>query len=99
MHPYTRAPLSAVPIPDPAAEARRGKERIVLEGEPPDAVHPPAGCRFSGRCPMSAEVQRSYGIDCAVTAPILAEAKAATSSPVICTYPVGHSEAAWPGSR
>ena len=73
LHPYTRALLSAVPIPDPLVEARRESERVVLEGEPPNAFDPPAGCRFSGRCPMAAEVCRRYEIECAVTAPILAE--------------------------
>ncbi len=74
LHPYTRALLSAVPIPDPVEEERREGERMVLEGEPPNAVNPPVGCRFSGRCPMAAEVRRRYGIECAVTAPKLAQA-------------------------
>jgi len=49
MHPYTRALISAVPVPDPRARA----SRATIKGEPPDPFNPPSGCAFHARCPYA----------------------------------------------
>jgi oligopeptide transport system ATP-binding protein len=61
-HPYTEALLSAVPIPDPAVKRRR----IVLQGDVPNPINPPAGCHFHPRCPHAME-------RCRTEAPLLRE--------------------------
>ncbi len=61
-HPYTEALLSAVPVPDPA----RARKRIILAGDVPSPVNPPAGCRFHTRCPY-AEAR------CKVEVPVMRE--------------------------
>jgi oligopeptide/dipeptide ABC transporter ATP-binding protein len=66
LHPYTRALLSAVPIPDPGLEARRS--RMVLRGEVPSPLKPPSGCVFHPRCPLAVE-------RCSVDIPPLREIK------------------------
>ncbi|PKM94070.1 MAG: oligopeptide ABC transporter ATP-binding protein OppF [Firmicutes bacterium HGW-Firmicutes-1] len=64
IHPYTRALLSAIPIPNP--ETQRGRQRIILEGDVPSPIDPPNGCRFVERC--------SYAIDkCRQETPVFEE--------------------------
>lgn len=64
LHPYTKALLSAVPIPDPEYELRR--KRIILSGDLPSPAQPPPGCRFHTRCPLTEE-------QCMITEPLLRE--------------------------
>ena len=61
LHPYTKALLSAYPIPDPH---RRDRKRLIIEGDVPNPAHPPQGCRFHTRCPYAKGV-------CAQTEPAL----------------------------
>ena len=67
-HPYTRALLSAIPVPDPKPRA----ERIILTGDVPSPMNPPSGCQFHPRCPLA-------DANCAKQTPVL-EAKSQTDS-------------------
>ncbi|MFE1904857.1 ABC transporter ATP-binding protein [Streptomyces gardneri] len=77
-HPYTRALLSAVPLPDPAAE--RARERITLLGDPPSPAAPPPGCTFHPRCPKAQEI-------CRTEAPLLRIASPGEARQVACHFP------------
>jgi peptide/nickel transport system ATP-binding protein len=69
VHPYTRALLSAVPIPDPARE--RDRERILLTGDPPSPTEKQHGCRFRSRCPVFAGLDAEDQQRCIEVVPAL----------------------------
>jgi peptide/nickel transport system ATP-binding protein len=82
-HPYTRALLSAVPVPDPAAE--RHRERILLPGDPPAADVRPTGCRFRSRCPLYTTLEAAARALCAtVEPPLTGEAHRAAAAQALC---------------
>jgi oligopeptide/dipeptide ABC transporter ATP-binding protein len=64
LHPYTRALMSAIPIPDPTIK----RDRIILKGDVPSPLNPPKGCRFHPRCPVAID-------RCSVEEPVFKEAK------------------------
>jgi len=86
LHPYTEALLSAVPIPDPAAE--RSRRRIILEGDVPSPANPPKGCVFHPRC------ARMQPDPCTLAMPPLEsidEAGTAVSHQVACYFPTRYA--------
>jgi peptide/nickel transport system ATP-binding protein len=82
LHPYTASLLSAVPEPNPQVE--RLRERVVLQGEVPTPLNPPAACRFHTRCPIGPRANADRGI-CATQKPALHEIS--TGRLVACHFP------------
>lgn len=82
-HPYTRALLSAIPVPDPDFDSER--EQIILSGDPPSPVEPPSGCHFHPRCPR-AEAR------CATEEPtLIPRLTDAPDHRAACHFPAGES--------
>ena len=68
-HPYTRALLSAIPVPDPVLE--RTRERIILQGDLPSPLEAPTGCNFATRCPVFAALPPAKQEKCLTLEPRL----------------------------
>jgi len=84
-HPYTRALLSAVPLPDPAAE--RARSRILLAGDPPSPTERPDGCRFRARCPVYAALAPGDRTRCETVAPAAEPAAPGVDHVAACHFP------------
>jgi peptide/nickel transport system ATP-binding protein len=95
-HPYTRALLSAIPVPDPQLE--RTRERIILRGDLPSPLDAPKGCNFATRCPVFAALPPAKQEKCLTIEPRLepAAVPAAAVPPdqhFACFYPDGELDA------
>ncbi|WP_246955538.1 ABC transporter ATP-binding protein [Brachybacterium sp. Marseille-Q7125] len=90
-HPYTKALISAIPVPDPVVEERR--QRIILSGDLPSPLQTPSGCSFSSRCPLYAQLPEEARARCREAEPPLVEVADDHSS--ACLFPseslVAHS--------
>ena len=70
-HPYTKALISAIPIPDPRRERERA--RIIVQGDVPSPANPPSGCRFRTRCPLRMTLSEADAARCADEEPALVD--------------------------
>ena len=96
-HPYTRALLSAIPVPDPQVE--RTRERIILQGDLPSPLDAPKGCNFATRCPVFAALPAAKREKCLTLEPPLEPvaapqaAQAAPDQQFACFFPDGELDA------
>ncbi|MFJ1756117.1 dipeptide ABC transporter ATP-binding protein [Kitasatospora sp. NPDC088134] len=86
-HPYTRALLAAVPLPDPAAE--RARPRLLLAGDPPSPTVRHTGCPFRARCPVHAALAPERRERCATETPLPEAAAPGVDHTAACHYPEG----------
>ncbi|GAA2694412.1 ABC transporter ATP-binding protein [Nonomuraea recticatena] len=84
-HPYTRALMSAIPLPDP--ELERSRRRIILEGDLPSPAQPPSGCRFHTRCPKRALLPEPERARCVAEEPPVVRLAHADDHGAACHYP------------
>ncbi|MFP3580173.1 ABC transporter ATP-binding protein [Arthrobacter sp. SIMBA_036] len=89
-HPYTRALLSAIPVPDPNVE--RTRERIILQGDLPSPLDAPRGCNFATRCPVFAALPAAKQEKCLTLEPPLASEEA-HGQEFACFFPDGEIDA------
>ncbi|GGT06613.1 oligopeptide ABC transporter ATP-binding protein OppF [Planobispora rosea] len=94
-HPYTRALLSAIPLPDP--ELERSRTRILLEGDLPSPADPPSGCRFRTRCPKRALLGEAEARKCDEVEPTVERLAPAGDHGAACHYPESTEAVAAPG--
>ncbi|MFJ1791218.1 ABC transporter ATP-binding protein [Kitasatospora griseola] len=86
-HPYTRALLAAVPLPDPAAE--RARPRLLLAGDPPSPAERHLGCPFRSRCPVHTALAPEQRSRCATELPPAAPAAPGVDHTAACHFPDG----------
>ncbi|WP_426988944.1 dipeptide ABC transporter ATP-binding protein [Pseudarthrobacter sp. Y6] len=89
-HPYTRALLSAIPVPDPQFE--RTRERIILQGDLPSPLDAPKGCNFATRCPVFAALPAAKQEKCLTLEPPLEAVRASAAAQALAAGPVPPSD-------